>query len=327
MALSSGSTNFLLTNEAADIRLVSLESNTMDPDQEKWRSFCSDYKITRAYEEDRAYAPPNAAQRILKGAIPPNVTREIDRRKRFYSLFVGASVDLYKSDIEDANAIGGSASEYLAKVRDVIPESFQIWRNQVSAALLVYSIQGSTVPAAMSPYLDVYTADGLTWFNDTHTYGSSAQTYANIPTADLSNNVDALTQWDLLYKAIKMPTGYPTVIRSKKLVSDPTLVPGWKVVLQSDFEVTTANNALNKAQFLVKGTELVEWEWLPNNFCVMFADTGDQYKGQHVIRQKVEVETDYDPATSRRIWYARSRENFQAPLMGFGAIPNTAKVA
>lgn len=325
MGLSSGSSNFLLTVSARDTRLVEL-ADVMDPEQNKWKAFTAEHPISLPYEEDRTFAPPTAATRIAKGAIPPQVVRELDRRKRFYTQIIAASVDLYKMDIEDARAIGGAPEKYLAKIQNVIPESFQIWRNQVAAAALVYSVPGSTIPANLSPYLDVYTADGFTWFYSAHTYSSSAQTYSNVPGSDLSNNVDALTEMDLIFKAIRQPTGYPTVIRSRKIVSDPTLVPGWKVVLQSDFEVTTANNALNKAQFLIKGTELVEWEWLPNNFYVMFADTGDDYKLQHVVRQKMEVETEYLPSTGRRVWYARSRENFQAPIMGFDAIPSVAGI-
>lgn len=311
---SSGATAFTLDVGARQVKLLELSASTMDPKQDKWHFFSRENRISLPYQETRAFGPPSAAQRMPPaGAIPPASSREMEYRYRIYAQTFGASADMFKDELQDAKNIGGAAAEMVEKTWNVIPEAFRIMRCQFASALLVYSFPASVIPAALAPYLNPFGADGLTAYSNSHTYNSTPNTWSNLLSADGSPSVALLQSWYSLFVGIRTPKNYPNIIRGRKILCDSLSKPDWDVVLNTEFQVDSANNNLNKAKFLVKGTEHEEWEWLPSNFSVMICDLGDDFMVQHVVRRNVEIEQDYEKATRRQILYGTSRENFMWP--------------
>lgn len=284
------------------------------------KSFTTEKRINQKYQDAVEIGDFTAAQRRQVGGPHPRIATNIEYTKRWYAFPVGAAVDVYQEDLDDASATG-EAGTLLKRMKDKIPDSFNKYRQQEAVNVLIYGIQGQTVPNSLAG-LDVLCGDGLSLFNGSHTHKEGASTYTNIPTAVLTPTKDSMNTLRYIARNFTSATDWPLDCEIDGILCSEDTVSDFKVLKNSEYDPDSDSNAKNRALYDVKNFDIKVVTLFPDDFWIAKTTAGADSMIQHVIRAEVALSQKYEEEHRRRSYYGSGRERMQAPIMGFGYICN-----
>lgn len=297
-------------------------------DTDHWRPDTVDVTVDSAYLEEFAAGDVSVADiNTAPLQVHERVTRNPLTVKRLLTHTVTAATDLTQEQVDKASKIGEVMD--LLNIAQAIPaQAIKRTRNLHYAALLVFGIQGSTIPAAMAAYLDTLAGDNLSLFNEAHTYPGSAVTWRNIALASLDFTEDALTTVFQDLGAILTDQGIPTMIKPDHVEIAYNLFPKARKVLDSQYEPNTGNNAINTARVVMLNLSLTPNKYLPNDYWFVHSDVGKDFKIRHVGQARGGAAwNDFSKDNRGRTFGVYMYQNFQPPNQPYGIYSAQAKVS
>jgi len=332
-SFDSSVADILVSPDAEKTKLIEVDAKNISASRKEFfSSFTADMKVSRPSGNMKlGYGPPSMLARIEKFIEPGEITMMTDYKKDFRPLNFGGKVTLAQEDIDDAEHIGSTPKEMLSIAKGVLPKSRAKFLNYLGALVLVCGVKNNTPPPGVAAWLDPYCGDGLSLYNNAHTYKESDQTYSNLPDADLPADINSLQVHYQKYTAMKLMDGSPTDIYGETIVSCKSMLPDFEVLFQSQFDPESADNAINKAKWLIgkgSGATLGYNPWFPDTFWIsMSRDMGDEfYPVQHVQYIGPKVTTDWQEGVRTRRYFMTDRMNMQAAMYGLATVSGWAAI-
>lgn len=159
--------------------------------------------------------------------------------------------------------------DQLPKIRAMLAESYSNTIELQRYTFYYYALEGRTTATVNGRnVVDATADDGLTYFNDAHTYKGSEVTNRNIPSADQTWSVSGRENVVSVGRNWKTPQNTPCPGKPKRWIVGQDLDAKAPQALKSALDPETANNAENLAKYQSKGMGLTEhfvWPWLPGD--------------------------------------------------------------
>lgn len=291
-------------------------------DKSEWsKSLTNPLNVSGPGEEHKDLGSLGEAQNISKGAPAPSLDVIIGYSKRFqvHNLYA-ASTAIQEMDLKDIGQNG--LSNLFQRVIKGIPMAIRQSVERECALLFTYGRTGVTIPASVSPYLDVLTGDGLPLFSNAHTIPGGVYTYSNVTSALIGPGLLALTTAYNNFNSYVNSTNYPITggdgmpVRPTHIVAASNLIPTWHEVLETQYEIDTNNNNISTVPYLTRGNvKIMEHRLFPDNFHMFRTSAADadpqNYSVQHVRVGGLIVENYEKPDPKQFVYSYRSRERFQ----------------
>lgn len=192
-----------------------------------------------------------AGQEIPDGGDPTSTRPTFSNKKTF-------TLRAFMQGISYTELSEHLAPNVIKDYQEFLGVSYEMTLELLRYNLYYYGLEGRTVPAYYGVNIvDVTADDGLSYFNDGHTYIGSGQTNANIPTADLSWSSSGREAMAALPRNWTDPLGNPSPFFGMEWVVPLELASRAPRDLNTEKEPETNNNAQNLARYQGKGgTEL-----------------------------------------------------------------------